>query len=188
MIISLKRHTSRNSAFRLGLNLDLVFSDKEDEDVSIRADTVYFTRTTSDERNSQGVELDLCYMYYSNPDAQVNVFFGGGPLVSFARARSERSYFTSVPGGDSEINTTESWSRSWSVGGRGLAGVEWFATKGISFHAEYRATLRYGRTRSEHSTRRVNVDDEVSGSVYESEDRDWRFDGVDVILGLSVYF
>ena len=75
-----------------------------------------------------------------------------------------------------------------SAGGRGLVGVEWFVTKAISFHGEYRASFRYI-----HSKHKFNRIQERPGNpavidTSEGTDEKWDFDGVHVIMGVSLYF
>ena len=183
MIISLKRHFSSHSAFRLGFNLDLRYDDSDRDNTTTRADSLIYTNYDNYKSNSESIQLDLMYMNYPNPGAAVNFFWGVGPLVRFSRSNAESESRRSYQD-ETAFWYREDKARSWRVGALGAAGVEWFATKGISFHAEYRATASYGKGKSE--SFRLEPDGDTSSITGNSESAD--FDGVNVILGLSVYF
>jgi hypothetical protein len=64
-----------------------------------------------------------------------------------------------------------------------------FASREISFHAEYRVRLQYGQTHSEatQTTFRA-IDDQRQVRTSERDIDFWDFDSVDVLMGLSIYF
>jgi opacity protein-like surface antigen len=93
---------------------------------------------------------------------------------------------TVTSGGEPFTENRNQFSRTWKIGALGVAGVEWFATKGVSFHAEYRSSLRYGKTKQESLTDRPS-----DPSYYrkdESTTSSWDFQGVAVTFGVSLYF
>jgi hypothetical protein len=188
LILAMKKHTSRHSAFRFGFDLDLEFAEDDDQESRVYADTIWSAVNTTFDRNLQRLELDFMYLNYPNPDALVNFFWGAGPLVMLSRSEinTERSY--DWADGRSEIQLMENWSRSWSVGGRGLVGAEWFVTKAISFHAEYRISLRYINSRHENTNIRERLDGPNSVDTNEGTDEKWDLDAEQVILGVNLYF
>lgn len=186
-IISLKRHIARKTAFRLGVDLDVRNSDRDDVKNSVYADTNTVTQRSHREDNKQVVQVNALFMNYPNPDANVNLFFGAGPLLRFSRIKSETES-SSTQSTSSVVNRyrTTNWNRSWAIGTIWVAGVEWFATRGISFHAEYRVHFDYEKTRS--TSEKVTFNEPTRIDKSEGETSMWNFDGVVVTLGLSVYF
>jgi opacity protein-like surface antigen len=185
MSISLKRHTSPRSAYRLGVNLGLDFDDTESDLVDVRADTVNYDSGDNRNANAQLVQVDLLYMRYPNPEANLTLFVGAGPLFRYSRSETERDRsYTSQGSAIREIS--DQWSRSWKVGVLGAGGVEWFATKVISFHAEYRASLSYGGSKTKSEVRRPT--DPTYYRKSGGSGTSWDFHGVAVTFGVSLYF
>ncbi|HEU4365242.1 MAG TPA: hypothetical protein VFT13_07225 [Candidatus Krumholzibacteria bacterium] len=150
MSISLKRHVSSQSAFRFGATLSVDFRNDENNDTNVQADTVVATSHREDDSNSQGIRIDLLYMRYPASASRVSWFWGAGPLVRYSRSdRESRSTYTTING--SQTRTTDQESDTWGVGGMGTMGVEWFATKEVSFHAEYFAFLEYSSSDSQYT-------------------------------------
>jgi hypothetical protein len=64
-----------------------------------------------------------------------------------------------------------------------------FASREISFHAEYRVRFVYGQTRREDTDSTYRESDELRQKRESDRDTDfWDFDAVDVLMGLSIYF
>jgi len=75
----------------------------------------------------------------------------------------------------------------WSLGLTGLVGVEWFVSKSISLHAEYRISLGYSQEKREYNRTTISQ----TGKSYITGNETIKFrqlssDGVR--FGLSVYF
>ncbi|MCK4329861.1 hypothetical protein KAX02_08460 [candidate division WOR-3 bacterium] len=185
MIISFKRHTSRHSAFRVGLDLDIDFDDSDYDTRIEESDTNITIGEERVDKNSQRIELDLEYLNYPNAGSNINMFWGVGPLISYSRSRQERERIYSYDSGVS-ITTGDRYSSSWSLGVLGMAGVEWFATRSISFHAEYRASAAYYRSKIEQVD--VDYNDQIRRIEAETFRDGWDFHGVKVIMGISLYF
>lgn len=185
MGVSLKRHGTRGSAFRLGFGLDVNRDEDEGRNWTEEEDTLLSESIGTRTYNAYNVRLELLYVMYPWPDSYVNFYWGAGPLVYFNwNDRENKS--TQI---DSDSNVHTSWSkssgRSWSAGAKGVVGVEWFANRRISFQMEYQAELYYRSTRYE-SERHSSYDT----SVRYSEDTGYRvvFDAGIVIFGVSMYF
>lgn len=185
MGISVKRHMSPRSAFRIGANIGLDIDDRDSDQVTSLADTVSAGVFGEGDGNSLLVQLDLLYMRYANPDADVNFFLGTGPLVRFQRSDDDWKGTHTTPEGTS-VEVRERYVRTWRIGAIGIGGVEWFATRSISFHAEYRLWLSYGRTKSESEANRPGDPDYHSES--ETSNGFWDFHGNKVTFGVSLYF
>ena len=183
MMISLKRHFSEGSALRVGVNLNLTYDDTDFSKWDAPSDTLHYSSDSTGKQDGQSLELDLMYMGYPNTRAPVNFFWGTGPLVEYSRAHRESKNVAT-----SQTDTFVQWGEtdvySWEAGLVAAAGVEWFATQGISFHAEYRARATYGASEAEQSS----GEDSGPRRSGTAETNSWRFSAVDVVLGLSVYF
>lgn len=188
MSISLKRHISSRSAFRLGATLGLQFDDMELGTSNFTADTLASSDSRETDSNSQSIRIDLLYMQYPTAGKNVHFFWGAGPLVRFSRSdRDEEIRYTYLNG--VRVDTVDQHSDLWGLGGMGTVGVEWFATKDVSFHAEYFASLEYTSTDADYTQKRSAVGDiPPARKTSDSSVDQWEFDGVNVILGISIYF
>ena len=183
MSMSVKRHISSKSAFRLGVNADLRYTDSDEEEFRALDDTISYDKLETISDNSLSLQFDLLYLNYPNAGADLNWYWGVGPLVRISRANREMTYsITSQSETQKTSNTIE--TDSWRIGVLGVLGVEWFATEGISFHAEYRA---YGAYESAGRETCVETQDGVIRTDT-SEDDSWIFDGGQTIFGVSLYF
>lgn len=187
MMISLKRHFTRRSALRVGIGLELSYDDSEEDRIYLIDNDLGYNYINTMSRNAQTIELDILYCYYPKPGAFVNLYVGGGPLVRYSRQKSDQETKRIEDAGDVHLDARMSYSGGWSGGVLGTIGVEWFLVKRFSFHAEYRASVAYRRTRSvldrtstNGSSSRVDWMEVTSSG--------WDFDALSVVLGLSVYF
>jgi hypothetical protein len=187
MSVSLKRHTSARSAFRLGLNVGFDFGDGDSDQVIAEADTATNATDSNGDSNSQLVQVDLLYMRYPKPGSSVNLFLGTGPLFRYSRSEAN-SEISSLEPGYVYRRTSEKWSRSWQIGVLGVGGVEWFATRAISFHAEYRAAVAYSKSESDSKTDYVYSDRPSAHLVGSSSGSTWDFHGTSLAFGVSLYF
>jgi hypothetical protein len=172
-VISLKHHRSARSAFRLGLSLGFA-ADDDQSYLTTRNDTVIVDGKQDRRNNRQNVRLDLQYVRYPNPGSRVNLFVGVGPLLSYYR-----NYY------EQESNTAVAYQErtSWGVGASGQLGVEWFATKSISLHAEYGVFIQYVWSSEEGQTV-----DTTTRRVTSGDGRSVNFGASSLLFGLSAYF
>ncbi len=182
--ISVKWHTSRHSAWRVGVGARLDFSDTDQNSTNTTRDPLTSARADDVYSNEQFLELNFQYLRYPRPDADINIFMGVGPVVAFSRDHDELVSFFERPADSVTARTDETRDfLSWSVGMSGLLGVEWFAKKSISIHAEYNYAVRFVWS-SRETTR-------VSGStisVFDSDTKRWDYVSGAVRFGLSAYF
>lgn len=164
--LAVKRLSSPKSALRLNVGVYAVDQNRDITDGQ---------RRTGDD---SGTELNASALYqrYIDPDAEANFFWGIGPAVDYGHSSQT----------DVQADTLSYSYKNdrWGVGLDGLMGVEWFATRVISFHAEYIAGFRYSSTTS---TRERTI-----GSVTDKDEQTsdgWSFAANGAArFGLSVYF
>jgi hypothetical protein len=157
--VSVKRHFTPKSAVRAGVSFDAEGSTYG-----------------AQESDSRGVSLSILYQRYVNPTADANLYWGVGPSGRFDDDVQETHR---------DSLTTVNESELWSAGLSGVVGVEWFAARVISLHAEYEAAARY--TWVGESTEYNRLGESPVRSTRESEG--WSIGaGSTVRFGLSVYF
>ena len=170
MGIALKRHSSRKSAFRIGFGLGMDRDEDESSRWAEREDSLLSRRYDTRNTNSYNVKLELLYMMYPWPDSYVNFYWGTGPLASFSWGDTERKSGIVYSDDGARESLSKSDYRIWSAGAKGVAGVEWFANRRISFQLEYQAELYYQSRSSESESSStdnslVNYDEDTSTSV-----------------------
>lgn len=187
MSVSFKKHTSADSAWRLGVMLDLEIDDADLESGTVNQDDVRVESYDADS-NGQGLRVDLLRLRYPSPGRSVCWYWGVGPRARFSRFEKETM---SVYGTQPEIDTrlTREDSHTWSVGALGVGGVEWFVADGVSLHAEYAASLEYGATsRVTESRQGEDGEPPTYHSASSSAGHGWDFGGTQAIFGASLYF
>lgn len=174
-LFSLKKHTSAGKAFRLGLGVSGSISDVNLSS-TFQQDS-FFQQTSQDaDLDAQSIDFVLQYLSYPSPDAEVNLFLGGGPVVRYSHSGSQSSYRGS---------TRESDQIIWVAGASGLLGAEWFATKSISFLAEYNLSLEY-QLKKRANTFRIPSNNYSARN--EQSENSLRINPTSLKVGLSVYF
>lgn len=183
--IALKRNWSRKTAMRLGFDIGLSVDEYDRESKRSVDDTLRNESNDFDKTNRQSVAVELLYMMYPWPDSYINFFWGLGPVISFSRSDQKREGdIVHYDSGSSQLYRSY-YSRSWSAGLKGAAGVEWFATRRISFHMEYQSTLTY----QSRYTEMENIDDYFSSEEFrKSTSEYWSLQAGTVVVGLSMYF
>ena len=165
--LALKRHFSPGSALRMSVAAHASDTGQE-----------YTGGGDSEaEYDAAGVQVGVLYQRYVDPDADAHLYWGVGPFAGWAGDSFERMQ------GDTLTSSNEAdW---WSVGLDAVLGVEWFATRVISFHAEYIGSAQF--TRQKDSAELLE-----NGVVVDSQERTvdrWSIaEGGAVRFGLSVYF
>jgi len=182
MSIAAKYHMSRKSALRLGLSFGFSANDDTVDDRTVEDDTIRWDDSGNGTRNSQSAMLEVLYVRYPWPDSYINAFWGVGPYVSFNRYESE------VTRNNPNYWRVDDYSRRYAIGLKGILGVEWFASKRISFHAEYQANFQY-RWGFNESTR-ISIDaDGIKSEDYRKTTTDyWSFYANEMLFGISLYF
>jgi len=162
--ISVKRHWSEKRAVRAGMSFGANVRDYESD--YTRPDTMY---TTTYEMNRESVSASAHYLFYPAPGKDVLLYLGAGPEFSYSR---DKKTYTSSGRYDN--------SKRWSAGLTSVVGVEWFATRAISFLAEYTGGLNYASTTHTTRSESGNKTDRHTDSISASSGG--------VRFGLSAYF
>lgn len=162
-ILSIKRHSSAHSAFRLGVSGSLSGSDQSSADSTAFLVDHVFT----------DVNLRLQYVHYPRPGSDVNLFLAVGPEFGLHRLSATE---------DQGVNERKTKDRSWSAGIEGLLGVEWFPIRMVGVHAEYGVKVAFSTNTLSHE-----FSDPAITDVEVESDR-WVFAGTGVAFGASVYF
>lgn len=165
-VLSAKKHLTEDRALRFGLSLGANVTNTEYE----RSDS-----DIDDEQSQSQQRLSLAvqYMVHPTPDQPVQMYYGAGPELGFARYENTNE--------DEDFELTRI-STSWSIGLSGMVGAEWFVRSDISLMAEYGAALSYRRATDRQET---NLSDEDPREVTQSS---FGFGGQGVHFGVSVYF
>ncbi len=102
-------------------------------------------------------------------------------MIGFNRSNSETGSERGIQ--NPVESTSQRTSKRWSLGISANLGAEWFATKNISFLAEYGLSLNYIWVKDSRT-------DKTAGIVVESENKSKIFNlsATSVKFGLSVYF
>jgi hypothetical protein len=190
-VISGKYHLTPNSAVRLGVSLNGEFSDGNNASTSVTADTIRLGNSRIESNNGQVIIVTGQYLFYPAPESDVNVFVGVGPFIQYNRNHLEREQKNvSSPFGFASVTVSSADAHTWGLGATGLLGVEWFAAKSLSLHAEYGVSLQYQWSTQASSTVETPTDPlyPVLRMAADYSRRTWVFNGTSVKFGLSVYF
>ncbi len=117
--------------------------------------------------------LLLQYIRYRMVSSKINIYYGAGPRLSY-----ENRYRTD------QYNHNYSNYDAWGFGIDGTIGVEWFATKRISFNGEYGFVIRYLYIKS------VNTSDPGNGYYHNDGYKYYHFElrTLEAVFGISIYF
>jgi opacity protein-like surface antigen len=178
--LSYKHHLKPLRAVRVGSELSLSKSNFDLTEV----DSVGETLSKSDQTRYY-VRFNTQLIWYSESHSGISFFYGVGPFLGFGKSEKKDEWVSHYPG-HSRTNLDET-KTGWSLGLTGLVGVEWFVSKSISLHAEYRISLGYSREKREYNRTTISQ----TGKSYITGNETIKFrqlssDGVR--FGLSVYF
>jgi hypothetical protein len=177
--ISYKYHIQQYSALRFGLSISVNGINSDGTSTSSSADTVRENSENNDDHTNIDVSLNLHKLWYIEPASTVLFFYGAGPMLGFNYYNQTRNELI----WNSALKTTSENRYSWSMGLTGFAGVEWFASKTISFHAEYGLTILYswGKIESSNNSPDTKIKNETTNTS-------WQISSRRVLFGISVYF
>ncbi len=186
-VVSVKRQLNACEALRLGVSGSFNFGDNTGMSAATQADTAWGGYSSSRNSSQHGIALNMQYLVYPNPEAEINLFFGVGPVFQYSYNLDE-SEDLSISPNLGRRQTSSIKRNSWGVGLSGLTGVEWFATRALSLHAEYGVTLI--RVWSSAAEERAFFEPTVPivRNKNETKQKAWQFNANSVKFGLSVYF
>lgn len=187
LMISLERHWSPRSALRFGVDSDVGSTDQDSRMDAAADSLVSSVSSRSGSSDSESATLKIDYVSYSNPEGRLHFYWAAGPNVTFSRSHAEQ-VSTSTRGDwvSTFRETTE--GHAWGTALAGALGVQWFATRGLGFLAEYGASAGYDFGKA--STVRTSESTTSPAIRGNSEDKHhaFRFDSLGVRLGVSVLF
>ena len=182
-IISYLKHTSPDFALRFSIILNSNYNEIDNTvDQSIDGGApIHSNEPTTNERF--GLGLNTQFMFYRKGLYDILFYCGAGPTIGYNYLRQE---ITS--NNDSNNNTTTRQNKvTYFYGGlSGVAGVEWFFTKGMSLCAEYGASLIYSSQTQKTISESTGVN--VTRSMGNADSHGFSFGETNVRFGLSVYF
>lgn len=196
-VLSLKRQLNNHEAIQLGVGVSYNDQTNAGSSTTDQSDTLSITSPYTGFARTASIQFNVQYLYYVNPDADVNLYLGSGPTFGFGWNSGENNnpfpsgypdyYYVS----SSHSSVTQT---SWNLGVTCMAGVECFVLRYLSLHAQYGLTIGYFVSdRTEASTLDYTLVGQPATSLVsrmssESKSHGWSIYGSSVLFGLSVYF
>jgi hypothetical protein len=166
--ISYKIHVSRFDALRFGISFSGSLNSEETTVKKYSGDTLISSSSSKETPDPNAYLMFTSeYLLYAPVSGDLYLFAGAGPQIGYSQT----------------VYDYES-SRSWSVGLGGSFGAEWFASRSISIHAEYTASLSYHMS----SRSEWDVLSTLDRTLYETDESSLRLRSGNVLFGLSIYF
>lgn len=186
IIAAYKYKFSDNSSLRLTLNVTGLLDKQNADEIEYRettTDTLIGTEKSESNYTNHFFELKLQYLHSIQFEDIVEVYFGGGPFVSYNFTQNEDSY---------EVYYTQSQeirkgygkrnSNLWYVGLSAVVGLEITVYKNINVFAEYEAAFQKGwRAVDQYSN---NNNSYVNNNEYDL----WGYNLKGIRIGLGICF
>jgi len=163
--LSLKRHFSDKSALRAGIDFGFGSSESNTE-TTLASEAI---------QDTYSFALEGLYQRYTSPGRTINFYWGAGGYGGYTDRTSEAT-------ADSTLNRDT--STAYNLGATGVLGVEFFASRAIGLHAEYRGSVGYRWSESASFRQRPGMPDLES----HRDSSGWTVGGTWVRFGLSAYF
>ena len=183
--ISFKHHYDRLSAYRLGVSLSFNNLHNDNSSSSFLRDTLSYGGSATMHETSVSMWLQAQRLWYVDNPTSVFFFLGTGPYVGVSRSSSHSETLLLPVESDFGKQTIEQITTGISLGMSALAGVEWFATKAISLHAEYDVNVGFSWNKN-HQTSDASTPGYYTTT--EATVTQWQLASLGVKFGLSVYF
>lgn len=163
IIAAYKYNFDDNSSLRLTLNVTGLLADQNADEIEYRettTDTLIGTEKRESIYSNHFFELKLQYLHNIKFEDIVQLYFGGGPFVSYNFIQNENTYEV-YDTRSQEIRKGQGKSNSniWFVGLSAVIGFEIIVYKNINVFAEYEATFHKGwRTVDQYSYNNTYID------------------------------
>jgi hypothetical protein len=191
--IAAKYQLSDRNAIRAGITISGNTSDGSTSTSASVADTSDGTVPGGNSTNAATVSLVFQYLWYINPSGPVHFYVGLGPSFSYTHSNSSSDNFSL-----SRISTRGYWTRTTNashstqraIGGAGIAGVEWFATRWLALHAGYNESFQYqwGSTSSNQDNSSSTYPNYIPYHIDNfGTNKGWVLSSSSVSFGLNVY-
>jgi len=196
-VLSIKRQLNSHEAIQLGIGGSLTDQSSSNSTQNNWGDTLTWGNGGSGSNTGGSIQVNLQYVYYLNPESDINVFVGVGPTLGYSRTTYNNDYTPVLPvPTDSDINiyyptSIDQTSRSWNAGVAGMLGAECFILKYLSVHAQYGLNIIYSET---NLTYHYNYNEFFDATMHptsestQGKSHGWQINPTSVMFGLSVYF
>jgi hypothetical protein len=188
---------SDKNAIRGGITINGSTNDGTTSNSGSLDDTSYGDAAGSSSTKSATVSFVLQYLWYMNPNGPVHLYAGLGPLVSYSYSNSSADYpstqgiYNNGSGQQYWIHEkTSSNSTQWGAGGAGILGVEWFACRWLSVHADYNESIQYrwGSNSSNQDWSTLTYPNYAPAQSNTSgKSKGWAVNSSGVAFGLNIY-
>ena len=195
--IGAKYQLSDKNAIRGGITISGSTGDGTSSNSGSISDSSYGTVPGSSSTKSATISLVIQYLWYMNPNGHVHFYTGLGPFISYSYSKysSDSPYLNTVYNDGSyegywEHQFSASNSTQWGVGGSGVVGVEWFASRWLSLHADYSEGIQYRW--GSNSSSQGNSPSTAPNYLYSNTDssgksKGWALSNGGVAFGLNIY-
>lgn len=191
--IGAKYQLSKKHAIRGGFTISGTTNDASNSLSGSIGDVDAGTVPENSSGKSAGVNLILQYLLYLNPNGSVHFYSGFGPLVSYTYSNSSSDdYNLSTSGGQGywvryqyEYKNTQ-----WAIGVAAAVGVEWFACRWLSLHADYNEAVQYqwiSSSRNDSQSSSTNPAYIPLKLISSGSNKGWRLNSLGVSFGLNIY-
>jgi len=194
--IGAKYQLSDKNAIRGGITISGSTNDGTSSNSGSIDDTSYGSTPGSNSTKSANVSFVLQYLWYMNPNGPVHFYTGLGPLVSYTYSKTSvnspylyNAYDAGSYRGYWEHQIGTSNSTQWGVGGSGVVGVEWFASRWLSIHADYNESVQYrwGSNSSSQDNSSTYPNYISSHTDSSGKSKGWTLSSSGVAFGLNIY-
>ena len=191
-LIGCQYHYSPGSALRLSLSFNGQFGDNTNVGTVNQSGSLSSLTSNDNASHNSTVSLVMQNVWYVNPGDVVHAYFAAGPELTYSHMYSQASGIQQAipPATNWSTNSSENTNVTWGAGARGAVGVEWFAVRWLSLHAEYLFDVQYQWGSMSSSTSYVSGGPgygSTSTGVQESSSKGWQMTSLGVLLGVSVY-
>ncbi len=192
--IGAKYQLSQNNAIRGGITINGNSSNGPGSFSGSIGDSSAGTVSTSSSVKSANISFTIQYLWYMNPNGPVHLYAGLGPAISYYYNHNySENPFLNNNGNSSGFWIVEKYNSIrtlWAAGGAAVIGVEWFACRWLSLHADYNELIQYqwgssSLVRSYSAAANSNyipVNQSNSGTT-----KGWTLNSSAVSFGLNVY-
>ncbi len=183
-LFSYKFHLNDQTAYRLGVSVRARKGDEEETRDVFHSDTSMFYQNSDNNYITMSIMIE--YLKYFNPQDEIKLFLGIGPLLSFNISSMNNNDVSVL--GNTQDYYKKSQNERYQVGLTINCGLEWFFKKNMSLHAEYGFNAYYYFEES--SGTRIIVDPNYpnANNYYSNKRSGFRLNDAGGLLGLSVYF
>ena len=183
-LISYKYHRSDKTAYRVGVGVRVEKSkDKSSQDY-FYTDTTLFDLDLNFKMVT--VNFMLEYLKYFNPSADIKIFAGGGPLVSYGLSTENPDNVSII--GERYNYYKKREQDSYEIGLTFSYGVEWLFRKNMGLHAEYGFNITYFHEKYIRELVGSYPGDNIRLDNITEKQNGFRLSDRGALLGLSVYF